>query len=270
LGLNTSSNLIMRIVVLGSGSGGNCTCVESRRTRLLFDAGFGIRSLDRRFNEAGLPPASIDGILITHGHNDHVAGVPSLVRRHGCVVYTNEGTRRETHHLANLDRHETLREGETVQIGDIQVTPFPTPHDAAQPVGYRIESEGIRGVLATDLGEVTPELIEHAGGCHWMVLESNHDEEMLRLGPYPWDLKRRVLGRTGHLSNDALADFLLGPFDGEASHLFLAHMSRKNNLPELAYDTASRALNERALRTRRNGVHVHLTDQIKPSIVITL
>ena len=260
----------MRIVVLGSGSGGNCTLVETGRTRLLIDAGFGMRSLNRRLAEAGVEGASIDAVLITHGHRDHVAGAKSLLKDRRAVLYVNEGTRHETPLLDGLDRCEIFEAGRPFSIGDFEVEAFSVPHDAAQPVGFSIRSNGTRGVLATDIGQVTSELVEQARGCRWLVLEANHDEEMLKIGPYPWELKRRVLGNRGHLSNTALAEFALHQFDGTATHLFLAHLSRKNNHPELALETINRALGSRPASGNGHRTQVLLTDQFKPSIVINV
>ncbi len=259
----------MRIVVLGSGSGGNCTLVETERCRLLVDAGFGIRGLNRRIATAGIEPASIDAVLVTHGHRDHVAGVKSLLRTHpNATLYVNDGTRRETPLLEGVDRCEVFEVGRPFQVGDVTVEAFEVPHDAADPVGFCLRCDGIKGVVATDIGQITPRLVEQTSSCRWLVLEANHDEELLKIGPYPWELKRRVLGNRGHLSNGALAHFLRHQFDGAASHLFLAHLSRQNNHPELALETVRAAIDARPGPVNGHCTEVLLTDQIKPSIVI--
>ncbi|MEJ2076954.1 MAG: MBL fold metallo-hydrolase [Acidobacteriota bacterium] len=260
----------MRIVVLGSGSGGNCTLVETGRTCLLIDAGFGTRSLNRRLSGAGVNPTSIDAVVVTHGHRDHVAGVKSVLKKHRAVLYVNEGTRQETSLLDRVDRCEIFQANQPFQIGDVSIEAFDVPHDAAEPVGFCIRSDGIKGVLATDVGQVTPELVRQTRQCQWLVLEANHDEDLLKLGPYPWVLKRRVLGNRGHLSNAALADFVLEEFDGSASHLFLAHLSRQNNHPELALETVRKALAARPGPRNGHNTQVLLTDQFKPSIVVNV
>ncbi len=260
----------MRLSILGSGSSGNCTYVETEKCRLLVDAGFGIRSLKRRFKDAGLEPERIDAILITHGHTDHVSGVEGLSRHFGAPVYASEGTRDEAVSLQRIDNMEPFRSGDSFVIGDVQVTTFPIPHDSAEAVGFRLSNGGVTGLLATDLGRITQTVEAHARGCDWLVLESNHDEELLKLGPYPWILKRRVLGDHGHLSNCSLANFLTEGFDGSASHLFLAHLSRQNNAPELALDSATRAIQERSARLPGRDLRIHLTHQNKPSIVLSL
>lgn len=260
----------MRIVVLGSGSSGNCTFIDSGRTRVLVDLGFGPRSLARRFRQSGCKDGRIDAVLITHGHNDHVKGVARFVQRQAAVVYATEGTREEVPELAALDRVETFRAGDIFEVGDLIIESFPVPHDAAEPVGFSIRSNGVRGLIATDVGHLSAALIERTRGCDWLILESNHDVELLKIGPYPWELKRRVLGPWGHLSNTELADFLLEDFDGQARHLWLAHLSRRNNLPALALSTAQEALRRRERLGRACATQVHLTDQTVPSIVVDL
>jgi len=260
----------VKLSVLGSGSGGNCTYIETAKRRILVDAGFGIRSLRRRFNEAGLEPERIDAILITHGHTDHVSGVEGLSRHFGAPVYASEGTRDEAYSLQKIDNVTTFKSGDSFVIKDVQVTTFSTPHDSAEAVGFRLSNGEVTGLLATDLGRITPTVESHSRGCDWLVLESNHDEELLKLGPYPWMLKRRVLGDHGHLSNRSLADFLIEGFDGSALHLFLAHLSRQNNAPELALDSATQAIRLRSARLPGRDLQIHLTHQSKPSIVLSL
>ncbi len=259
----------MRITVLGSGSGGNCTLVATSKTTILIDQGFGPLSLRRRLKLAEMEGTGLDAVLLTHGHSDHSSGVAAIASEFGAPVYMNEGTRGEAPHLSGLDRWERFDSGCPFQIGDVTVEAFPISHDSAEPVGFRIEAEGLRGALATDLGELTPPVMDRLRGCDWLVLESNHDEEMLKLGPYPWLLKQRVLGRTGHLSNSAIARFLAGPFDGSARHLFLAHLSRENNDPEIALRSARNALKRRRFPLLER-CSLHLTHQSKPSIVLDL
>lgn len=233
------------------------------------DLGFGMRSLRRRLKEAGLSNQRIDAVLVTHGHSDHTSGVGALARRCRIPVFMNEGTRSETESLREIDRWERFDPGRSFSIGDLDVEPFSTSHDSAQPVGFRFRAEGVQGVLATDLGEIDPGARACFEGSDWLILESNHDEHLLKIGPYPWPLKQRVLGRRGHLSNSAVARFLEQDFDGRARAIFLAHLSRQNNDPEIALDSARRAL----LR-RRNSLfescRLHLTHQSKPSIVLEL
>ena len=263
----------MRVCVLGSGSSGNCTYIETSRTRLLVDAGFGPRSLARRLNQAGLPTDRFDALLITHGHIDHYGGAASFVKRFRAPVFSNSGTRHEVAALEELDRWEAFQNGVPFTIGDLTVEAFSVSHDCADPVGFRIAQNGYCGAVVTDLGEMTPSVEQKLRGCDWMVVESNHDEEMLRLGAYPFRLKQRLTSRLGHLSNRAFARFLRDGFDGRARHIFLAHLSRNNNHPDIALETARQGLVSRSRQSFHDlwdPVRLHLTDQVKPSIVVSL
>ncbi len=259
----------MRVSVLGSGSSGNCTLVSSERTCLLIDLGFGPRSLKRRLKQAELQGLQVDAILLTHGHYDHCRGISSFVKQQAAPVYMNQGTRCAVPELSCLEQWECFRSGEPFTIGDFTIEAFPVSHDCSQPVGFRISGDGFQGALATDLGELNQQVIGKLSYCDWLVLESNHDEAMLRLGPYPWSLKRRVMGPLGHLSNAAIAEFLRNGFDGRARHIFLAHLSHRNNHPELALASAHKALRARQLALLES-CRVHLTHQNKPSIVLNL
>lgn len=261
---------MVKIAVLGSGSAGNCTYLDTGKVRVLVDLGFGIRSLKRRLRQAGLETERIDAILLTHGHGDHVKGVAALAHSQSIPVYLNQGTRQELAEPADFPCLQTFRTGSPFAIGDLEVEAFEVSHDSREPVGFSFSTAGLRGALATDLGEIGPSVTRALAGCDWLILESNHDEEMLKVGPYPWVLKQRVLSRTGHLSNQRLAHFLRSDFDGRAAHIFLAHLSRQNNHPELALESARDALSSRLPLWSLSSTRLHLTHQGKPSIVLTL
>lgn len=302
---------MVRFTVLASGSKGNSTVVSGGRTRILVDAGLSCRELFRRMKLAGEDPATLDAIVITHEHQDHINGLAVTARKLGIPVYFTEATHREWMRMvaprkqmsyaqwleecrkqaaerqaekdsspegeadepdcetiavnaaaesaasaeepsksgkdpAWLPAVEYFRAGEAFRIGDIDMKPFTIPHDAADPVGFVLETEGVRMGFATDLGYIPPNVKAQLAGVDLLLLESNHDLEMLRDGPYPWSVKQRVLSRVGHLSNDATAEFLEKEYDGQAAYVILAHLSESNNLPELARVCAGRALNGRA------------------------
>jgi phosphoribosyl 1,2-cyclic phosphodiesterase len=306
---------MVKMTVLASGSKGNSTVVSSSRTRILVDAGVSCREVFKRMAAAGEDPRTLDAILITHEHQDHVQGLAVTARKLGIPVYFTEPTHRawmrwmnprkrvtyadwlaarkaaaeaapvnpeiedreafdhpRTQDLRAGDPDEEEREelvsicanaepekadpcalpgieyfsaGEGFCVGDIAVTPFTIPHDAADPVGFVFEAEGVRIGLATDLGYMPPHAKRHLKKCDVLMLESNHDLDMLRDGPYPWSVKQRVMSRVGHLSNRAAAEFLEGEYDGGAAYVVLAHLSENNNLPELARLAAERALQGR-------------------------
>ena len=257
----------MKVSVLGSGSAGNCTCIATENTCVLVDLGFGWRSLARRLQEAGLHDRRIDAVLCTHGHSDHTKGISSFRSRSTAPIFVNEGTQGEIPGLGNMDGRENFCSSSPFIIGDLEIEAFPVSHDAAEPVGFRFSAEGIRGALVTDLGELSDDVIERLRGCDWLIVESNHDGQMLKIGPYPWDVKQRVMSRLGHLSNQELSSFLAGHFDGQASHILLAHLSRQNNDPDVALEHASRALSQRFPRSAEDH-QLHLTYQNKPSVVL--
>ncbi len=333
----------MRMTVLASGSKGNSTVIASSSTRVLVDAGLSCRELLRRMAVAGEDPAELDAILITHEHQDHVAGLPVLARRLGIPVFVTEPTHRawvrmltprttmtyakwldhiqrekearasavagepgydltaerasiahisgEAESLgsalnrsrtiyagadpgrvedsadsenacdselelaeapipaaaqkadpAHLPAVEYFHAGKSFSIGDIEIMPFTIPHDAADPCGFVFEAEGIRMAVATDLGYMPPNVKAALKRIDVLLLESNHDLEMLRDGPYPWSVKQRVLSRVGHLSNEATASFLEKDYDGGAVWIVLGHLSEANNAPELARLCAEQAL----------------------------
>jgi phosphoribosyl 1,2-cyclic phosphodiesterase len=244
--------MAVSVTVLASGSKGNCTLVSSSGTRLLIDAGLCCREILRRLILLGEDASRIDAILVTHEHTDHIGGLRVLARKLKIPVYISGATYQEYQrsardangHRVNFDRREPFNSGTSFQIGDILVTPFTIPHDAIDPVGFTFCSEGIKIGICTDLGYMPASVRNHLRGCHVLMIESNHDLELLRGGPYPWSVKQRVMSRVGHLSNDALADFLTTDYDGSAEFLILAHLSEQNNHPEIARMTAERALGE--------------------------
>ena len=243
-------SMAVSVTVLASGSKGNCTLVSSSTTRLLIDAGISCREVLRRLQRCCEDPCAIDAILITHEHSDHIAGIRVLARKLKIPVYITAATyqayqrsvRDANGHRVSLDRREHFSSGMRFQIGDISVTPFTIPHDAVDPVGFTFSADGIKIGICTDLGYMPASVRDHLRRCHVLMIESNHDLELLRGGPYPWSVKQRVMSRVGHLSNDALADFLTTDYDGGAEFLILAHLSEQNNHPEIARMTAERAL----------------------------
>jgi phosphoribosyl 1,2-cyclic phosphodiesterase len=307
---------MVRFTVLASGSKGNSTVVSGGHTRILVDAGLSCRELFRRMKLAGEDPASLDAIIVTHEHQDHINGLAVTARKLGIPVYFTEATHRAwmrwltprrqmtyTQWMEQCRQQAAARQAEATaqaeececddgedgeaadviiaageettgasaekavepkkdptwlpaveyfepgrpfQIGDIAVSPFTIPHDAVDPVGFVFHAEGVRMAVATDLGYVPPNVKAQLKGVDLMMLESNHDLEMLRDGPYPWQVKQRVLSRVGHLSNDATAEFLESSYDGQATYVILGHLSESNNLPELARVSAERALSGRA------------------------
>lgn len=242
--------MAMSMTVLASGSKGNCTLLSSSSTRLLIDAGLSCREILRRLALSGEDACRLDAVLITHEHADHVAGLRVLARKLKIPVYITAATYHEYQRFVRdgagrrveLDRCELFSSGSAFQVGDITVTPFTIPHDAVDPVGFTFCSDGLKIGHCTDLGYLPASVRNHLRGCHILMIESNHDLELLRGGPYPWSVKQRVMSRVGHLSNDALADFLTTDYDGGAEFLILAHLSEQNNHPEIARMTAERAL----------------------------
>ena len=241
------------ITVLASGSNGNCTLISSGTTHLLVDAGLSCRELLRRLALCDESASSIDAILVTHEHIDHVSGLRVLAKKLKVPVYitghTYETYRRTTRDAAgnrvHLERREEFHSGRAFQIGDVKITPFTIPHDAVDPVGFTFCSEGIKVGVCTDLGYMPTSVRQHIRGCQVLMIESNHDLEMLRGGPYPWQVKQRVMSRTGHLSNAALAQFFSSGYDGSAAFLLLAHLSEANNHPDLARSAVQQALANR-------------------------
>ena len=238
------------VSVLASGSRGNSAVIESSRARLLVDAGVSCRETFKRLKLGGLEPRSLSAILITHEHSDHVYGLATLAKKLDIPVFMTGGThqawarslRDDSGQLPTLAKLEIFSAGRQFQIADITVMPFTIPHDAADPVGFTFHAEGAKIAFATDLGYMPASVRDHLRRCDVLILESNHDVEMLRVGPYPWSVNQRVMSRVGHLSNDALAQFFAEDYDGGASHIVLAHLSEQNNHPEVARRTAEQAL----------------------------
>ncbi|MBI4998261.1 MAG: MBL fold metallo-hydrolase [Rhodocyclales bacterium] len=222
----------MRFASLGSGSRGNALVVEAGRTRILLDCGFGPRELARRLARAGLAPGDLDAILVTHEHADHVGGVAACARRYAIDVFLTHGTLGAAP-LADVSV-EVIDGHTPFAIGDIEVLPFPVPHDAREPTQF-VFADGARqlGVL-TDAGCVTPHMVEMLSGCAALVIECNHDAAMLAAGRYPPHLKRRIAGRFGHLDNAAAADLLARVDRSRLRHVVAAHLSQENNTPALA------------------------------------
>jgi phosphoribosyl 1,2-cyclic phosphodiesterase len=252
----------VRVTVLGSGSGGNALLVESGDERLLVDAGFSGRDLERRLDAAGVPPRSISGLLITHDHRDHTLGMGIFARRWGVPLYLTEPTRQACRRLLDgTERVRGYRAAHPFAIGPLRIHPFLTVHDAVDPVAVTIteNATGARLGIATDLGRPTAAVRHALSGCHLLVLEANHDEILLRDSPYPWAVKQRIASSHGHLSNRAAGELAVEVWNPALSRVILAHLSERANSPELAAETVGRAL-----ARRRFGGVVEVASQSQP------
>lgn len=260
------------VTMLASGSRGNCAIVSSSRTKILVDAGISCRETFKRMKAQGDDPHSLAAILITHEHCDHIYGLATLGKKLRIPVFMTGAThqawtralRNEKGEKPQLEKFERFESGHRFQVGDIEVKPFTIPHDAADPVGFTFRAEGIKVGVATDLGYLPVSVRDHLRGCDVLVLESNHDLEMLRVGPYPWSVKQRVMSRVGHLSNDALADFFSGDYDNSAAFVVLAHLSEHNNHPEIARREAEKALAARGGLFQNRVLLASQTEALEP------
>lgn len=229
----------MKFASLGSGSEGNALLVCVAQTFVLLDCGFGLKDSIARLARLGVVPEQLSGIVVTHEHGDHIGGVARLARKFKLPVWLTHGTRRSTEKIsfalahAEIDLQE-IDAHQAFAIGDMQVQPYPVPHDAAEPVQFVFGDGAVRLGVLTDVGCSTPHIVTMLSGCDALVLESNHDSAMLMAGDYPYSLKQRVSGRLGHLSNQAAADLLASLDTRRLQHLIAAHLSAKNNTPELA------------------------------------
>jgi phosphoribosyl 1,2-cyclic phosphodiesterase len=233
----------LRFRVLGSGSTGNATLVEGGGARVLVDAGLGPRQLADRLASTGVDPASIDVVLVSHEHGDHARGAAAFTAKWGMPVAGTRGTWQAAGFgAATLPGWVRLEPGRPHAFGELSVRVVPVPHDAAGPVAFVLSADGVSLGHATDLGHVRHDLVEAFGGCHALLLESNYDPAMLRDGPYPWALKERILGAFGHLSNGDVARFLERGLGEDCRRVVLAHLSQKNNHPELVHLAVEEAL----------------------------
>jgi phosphoribosyl 1,2-cyclic phosphodiesterase len=223
----------MRFAALGSGSRGNATLVEAGSTRVLVDCGLSLKVLKHRLAALDVEPASIAAVLLTHEHGDHVAGVAAFASRYQVPVWSTPGTWRAAGITAEVDVRLFLGHGAALRIGDLRIAPYPIPHDAREPCQFVIDGDGARLGVLTDAGTITPRIHECLSDCDALMLEANHDPEMLRSGPYPPSVQARVGGAFGHLSNQQAAALLDRLEHRALRQLLIAHVSAKNNHDDL-------------------------------------
>lgn len=257
----------LRICVLGSGSSGNATFVATDEIRVLFDAGFSCRQIQVRLESIGEDIGSLDAVVISHEHSDHVQGLEVLARKTGVRIYVTQPTRSVLSWKKSApEEFVEFEAGRGFAIGDLDIETFTVSHDAIDPVGFCVRGPGSKLSIATDLGYMTDSVRYHLANSDMLVLESNHDLDMLKSGPYPWELKQRVMSRDGHLSNTAVAEYLSSEWDRRSRKIVLAHLSSNNNHPAIAELDARGALDS----VRAHATDVFVASQHAPTAVFDL
>ena len=232
----------LRACLLGSGSSGNATLVATDRTRILFDAGFSCLQIRKRLATIGEDYKALDAVVVSHEHSDHVKGLEVLQRQTGVRIHATQLTKSALAWKKGEPEIALFEAGNAFSVGDVVIETFTISHDAIDPVGFCARGDGSKISIVTDLGYMTNSVRYHLSGSDLLVLESNHDLEMLKSGPYPWEIKQRVMSRDGHLSNAAAAEFLRKDWDRKARTVVLAHLSSQNNHPAIAEMDAKTAL----------------------------
>jgi len=244
---------IVKFCALASGSSGNASLLATESTRILIDAGISMLQLRKRLSAIGEDLSRVDAILVTHEHSDHISGLPVLGRNRD--VHASFWLSRLTEPAIawgdqRPSRVETFQAGASFTIGDIEVQSFSIPHDAVDPVGFCFETQGVKVGIATDLGYIPESVKFHLRRVDLLLIEANHDLDMLKVGPYPWSVKQRVMSRVGHLSNMHTYDYLMQDLDTCTANLLLGHISEQNNHPAIVQMIADEALQKRGLATR--------------------
>lgn len=262
---------------LSSGSKGNCIFIKYNDTRIIIDLGISCKRLSEKLSEIGESIDDIDAVFITHEHNDHISGCDVLHRKHRIPLYATE---RVWEHFVRQNKVKEVKEydknvvfhQEPTYINDLIVVPFKVPHDARCTSGYMIYAGGINGykiTVATDIGHITDELVTSLKNTNLLLIESNHDVEMLKNGKYPNALKRRVIGRFGHLSNDECGDLLNTIYHDDLQYVYLGHLSEENNRPMIAYDTVSTILSNNDIIIGQN-LNLYIAESLATSHILEI
>lgn len=257
-----------KLTILGSGSSGNCAYLETDESRILVDAGFSPRQIRQRLATIARAPENLTAILVTHEHSDHIQGLAGIAGKLGIPVYCNRATKDEIEHSlrARLDTR-IFSTGDSFEVGDVLVDTFAVPHDAQDPVGFLLRTAGANVGFVTDLGHVTRLVAERIRAANVLVLEANHDIKMLQeCVRRPWSLKQRILSRHGHLSNEDAANCAADIMTANLRHLYLGHLSRECNKPELAFSVVDTQLR----RIGATHVRLELASQSVPSSTLAL
>ena len=265
----------MRMVSIASGSSGNCIYIGSDRTHILVDAGISNRRIEKGLNEIGIKGSEINGIVITHEHSDHVRGLGVLARKHEIPIYGTKETLEEIRGMSSLgefsaDLMHEVRPDVEFSIGDLELQPFSIDHDAANPVAYRVKHERKSVAVATDMGHYDSYVIDHLQGLDALLLESNHDVNMLQTGPYPYYLKRRILGDHGHLSNENAGRLLCWLLHDNLKKVLLGHLSKENNYEALAYETVKLEIDQGDCPYRGSDFSIEVARRDEMSQIVNL
>ncbi len=260
-------NVVIRIKVsvLASGSSGNSIFISGNKTSILVDAGLSGKEINNRLNQVGVHGDDLDAILVTHEHSDHIKGVGVLSRRYGLPIYANQLTWQGAESCLGKLKQENCRVfKKDFTVGELEIRAFNISHDASDPVGYIISCGGVSVGIATDMGCVKEEIRHNLKGLDLLIIEANHDLEMLMNGSYPWPLKKRINGEKGHLSNDYTADLLPCLVNSNFPRILLAHLSKDNNMPDLAYITVKNNLENNDLVIGKD-LHLDITYRDRPT-----
>jgi len=263
----------MKLCSIASGSSGNCIYVGSENTNLLVDVGISAKRIENGLNGIDIAPGTIQGILITHEHSDHISGLGILARRYHIPIYATYETICSIQMIKSVgdiseDLYHFVKPNEAFQINDILVEPFSTSHDASNPVCYTLQSEGHKIGIATDLGKYDDYIVSKLENSDLLLIEANHDVNMLMVGKYPYYLKQRILGDKGHLSNQTSADLIHRLINPRLKNILLAHLSRENNYEELAYETVCCELSIRGSGFSANNVCVAHREQPSQMVIV--
>lgn len=255
----------LRFSVLASGSSGNACYIETDTTSILVDAGLSCRETRKRLNKVGISSPRLDALIVTHEHSDHIKGAGPVARYFDIPVFINNKTLQKKS-LGNLRKPVIIQTGQTITINDLTIETFTKCHDAVDPIGLTVSVNGTKIGIVTDLGRVTNLAKDKLQGCKALIVEFNHDPKMLDNGPYPLYLKRRIKGSDGHLSNEQGMELIRSVYNDGLDHIVLAHLSKENNQPEIAFSAATEVVK----KCRLSSTSVMVSSQDKPTPLITL
>ncbi len=263
----------MKLCSIASGSSGNCIYVGSQNTNLLVDAGVSAKRIENGLNQIDIMPDTIQGILITHEHSDHISGLGVLARKYHIPIYATYETAKALQQIKSLgsveeELYHYINPDEEFMINDICIEPFSTSHDASNPVCYTMRSQGHKVGIATDLGKYDDYIVSKLTDSELLYIEANHDVNMLMVGKYPYYLKQRILGDRGHLSNETSATLISKLIHPKLKNIILAHLSKENNYEELAYETVCCELMKRGCNFSANNVNVARRDQPSDMVMV--